>query len=38
MDEDGSETEENEDSLVDIDDTPDPEGAPVRRILRLEAT
>ena len=34
----GSETEENEDSSVDIDDTLDPEEAPARRILCLEAT
>ena len=34
----GSEIEEYEDSSVDIDDILDPEGAPARRILRLEAT
>ena len=34
----GSEIEENEDSSVGIDDIMDPEGAPARRILRLEAT
>ena len=33
-----SEIEENEDSSVDIDDILDPEGAPARKILRLEAT
>ena len=33
-----SEIEENEDSSVDIDEIMDPEGAPARRILRLEAT
>ena len=33
-----SEIEENEDSSVDIDDILDPEGAPARRILRLDAT
>ena len=34
----GSEIEENEDSSVDIDDILGPEGAPARRILRLDAT
>ena len=34
----GSEIEEYEDSSVDIDNILDPEGAPARRILRLEAT
>ena len=34
----GSEIEEYEDSSVDIDDILDPEEAPARRILRLEAT
>ena len=34
----GSEIEENEDSSVDIDDILDPEGAPARRILCLDAT
>ena len=34
----GREIEENEDSSVDIDDILDPEGAPARRILPLEAT
>ena len=34
----GSEIEENEDSSVDIDDILDSEGAPARRILRLDAT
>ena len=33
-----SEIEENEDSSVDIDEIMNPEGAPARRILRLEAT
>ena len=33
-----NEIEENEDSSVDIDETMNPEGAPARRILRLEAT
>ena len=34
----GSDIEEYEDSSVDIDDILDPEEAPARRILRLEAT
>ena len=34
----GSEIEEYEDSSADIDDILDLEGAPARRILRLEAT
>ena len=39
IDEGGGESEiEYEDSSVDIDDILDPEGAPARRILRLEAT
>ena len=33
-----SEIEENEDSSVDIDEIMNPEEAPARRILRLEAT
>ena len=34
----GSEIGENEDSPADTDDILDPEGAPARRILRLDAT
>ena len=38
VDEGGGECEiENENSFIDIDDILDPEGAPARRILRLEA-